>query len=173
MPIDVLVVNLAVLFAVLEADLGRRKISSFRILRPMLMATAVIPLFIKHPATAGRGEVLEIVLTGLGVVLGIAAAGGLMKISFNDGKQSAPPAWPTGRSGASSSEPGSIFTYGANHWYSNRIRVVPGVRDRPRLASAVASSSTVVKRLRSADSRPAPTRCRRVPRPSRQASGTR
>ena len=29
MPIDVLVVNLAVLFAVLEADLGRRRVSTF------------------------------------------------------------------------------------------------------------------------------------------------
>ncbi len=54
MPTDVLIVNIAVLFAVLEADLGRRKISTFRILRPLLLAAGIIPLFIVHPATAGQ-----------------------------------------------------------------------------------------------------------------------
>jgi hypothetical protein len=39
-------VNIAVLFAVLEADLGRRKISAFRILRPLFLAAGIIPLFI-------------------------------------------------------------------------------------------------------------------------------
>lgn len=55
MPTDV---NIAVLFAVLEADLGRRKITRFRILRPLLLAAGIIPLFIAHPATAGNGEIL-------------------------------------------------------------------------------------------------------------------
>jgi hypothetical protein len=70
MPIDVLIVNIAVLFAVLEADLGRRKISTFRIMRPLLMAAGIIPLFVQHVATAGNGATLEIILTGLGVLLG-------------------------------------------------------------------------------------------------------
>ena len=76
MPTDVLIINLAVLFAVLEADLGRRKISTFRILRPLFLAAGIIPLFMTHVATSGNGEVLEIVLAGLGVLLGIAAAAG-------------------------------------------------------------------------------------------------
>ncbi len=58
MPTDVLIANIAVLFA-------------------------VIPLFVVHPATAGHGEVLEIALAALGALLGIAAAAGLMKISFD------------------------------------------------------------------------------------------
>ena len=74
MPTDVLIVNLAVLFAVLEADLGRRKISTFRILRPLLLAAGIIPLFINDPATAGNGEVLEIVLAGSACSSGIVAA---------------------------------------------------------------------------------------------------
>jgi hypothetical protein len=78
MPTDVLIVNIAVLFAVLEADLGRRKITSFRILRPLLLAAGIIPLFIVHPATAGNGEILEIALAGLGALLGVVAAGGLL-----------------------------------------------------------------------------------------------
>ena len=73
MPTDVLIVNIAVLFAVLEADLGRRKITRFRILRPLLLAAGLIPLFIVHPATAGNGEILEIALAGLGALLGLVA----------------------------------------------------------------------------------------------------
>ena len=87
MPTDVLIVNIAVLFAVLEADLGRRKISTFRILRPLFLAAGIIPLFIAHPATAGNGEILEIALAGLGALLGVVAAGGLMKVSFDDASQ--------------------------------------------------------------------------------------
>ena len=50
---SVLIVNLCVLFAVLEADLGRRKISRFRILRPLLTAAAIVPLFVDRPGHGG------------------------------------------------------------------------------------------------------------------------
>jgi hypothetical protein len=82
MPTHVLIVNIAAL----EADPGRRKISTFRILRPLFLAAGIIPLFIAHPATAGSGEILEITLAGLGALLGVVAAGGLMKVSFDDAK---------------------------------------------------------------------------------------
>ena len=65
MPIDVLIVNIAVLFAVLEADLGRRKISTFRIVRPLLMAAGIIALFVQHVATAGNGATLEMLTDAL------------------------------------------------------------------------------------------------------------
>jgi hypothetical protein len=123
MPTDVLIVNIAVLFAVLEADLGRRKVSTFRILRPLLLAAGIVPLFIAHPATAGNGEVLELALTALGVLLGIVAATGLMKISLDQ------------TSGRVVSTAGAaygafwvaviglrlLFTYGANHWYTTQL----------------------------------------------------
>jgi hypothetical protein len=123
MPTDVLIVNLAVLFAVLEADLGRRKIGTFRILRPMLMAAGIIPLFIAHPATAGNGEVLEIALTGLGVLLGLVAARGLMKISFDTAKQQAVSVagWAYGAFWCCIIGLRLLFTYGANHWYTTPL----------------------------------------------------
>ena len=123
MPTDVLIVNLAVLFAVLEADLGRRKISTFRIVRPLLLAAGIIPLFIKDVATSGNGEVLEIVLAGLGVLLGIAAASGLMKVVVDD--RSHRPVSVAGAPYAAfwCSVIGArlLFTYGANHWYSTQL----------------------------------------------------
>jgi hypothetical protein len=123
MPIDVLIVNLAVLFAVLEADLGRRRISTFRIVRPVLLAAGIIPLFIAHPATHGNGEVLEIALTVLGVLLGIAAAGGLMKVGVDQASERV-----VSTAGAAYGAlwcfvigARLLFTYGANHWYTTQL----------------------------------------------------
>jgi hypothetical protein len=123
MPTDVLLVNLIVLFAVLEADLGRRKIGSFRIFRPLLMAASVVPLFIKHPATSGNGEVLELVLAAFGVLLGIAAAGWFMKISFDDVKQRAVSTAGVAYGAFWAVVIGArlLFTYGANHWYATQL----------------------------------------------------
>jgi hypothetical protein len=123
MPIDVLIVNIAVLFAVLEADLGRRKISTFRILRPLLLAAGIIPIFIVHPATTGNGEILEIALAGLGALLGVVAAGGLMKVSFDEASQTS-----VNTAGAAYGAfwvavigARLLFTYGANHWYTTQL----------------------------------------------------
>ncbi len=123
MPTDVLIVNIAVLFAVLEADLGRRKISTFRILRPVLLAAGIIPLFIVHPATAGNGEVLEIALAALGAILGIAAAAGLMRVSFDGPSQQAVSTAGVAYGAFWALVIGArlLFTYGANHWYTTQL----------------------------------------------------
>ncbi len=123
MPTDVLIVNLAVLFAVLEADLGRRKVSTFRILRPVFLAAGIIPLFIAHPATAGNGEILEIVLAGLGVLLGVVAAAGLMKVSFDQVSQKCVSTAGAGYAALWIVVIGArlLFTYGANHWYTAQL----------------------------------------------------
>ena len=123
MPTDVLIVNIAVLFAVLEADLGRRKVTSFRILRPLLLAAAIIPLFIVHPATAGNGEILEVALAGLGVLLGVVAAGGLMKVDFDDATQGcvSSAGWAYGAFWAAVIGARLLFTYGADNWYHSQL----------------------------------------------------
>jgi hypothetical protein len=123
MPTDVLIVNITVLFAVLEADLGRRKISTFRILRPVLLAAGIIPLFIAHPATAGNGEVLEIALAAFGALLGIVAAGGLMRVSFDGPSQQAVSIAGAAYGAFWAFVIGArlLFTYGANHWYTTQL----------------------------------------------------
>ena len=53
---EALIVNGAVLIAVLEGDLGpHRKIGRLRILRPLITVAAVIPLFIDRPSPTGTG----------------------------------------------------------------------------------------------------------------------
>jgi hypothetical protein len=63
------IINLVVLAAVLEADLGTRAITWFRLARPVLLAGVIIAFEIK---TGGRLD-LELALAALGIVLGLAA----------------------------------------------------------------------------------------------------
>jgi hypothetical protein len=120
---SVLIVNLAVLLAVLEADLGRRTISRLRIIRPLLLAVALVPLFVERPATAGTGEVLELVLTAAGAVLGVFAATRLMHVEADPAHHRV-----VSRAGAGYAAfwvtviaARLAFTYGANHWYNSQL----------------------------------------------------
>jgi hypothetical protein len=123
MPASVLIVNFAVLFAVLESDLGTRKVSTLRIFRPMLLGMGLVPLFIQHPATNGSGEALELALTGLGILLGIVASTRLMRIDYDEGKDRI-----VSRAGlayglfwATIIAARILFVYGANHWYTAQL----------------------------------------------------
>lgn len=123
MPISVLALNLTVLLAVLESDLGRKKVGSFRILRPLVTAACIVPLFVDRPATAGTGAALEVALGGLGLLLGLFAATRLMKVEVDH------------ESGVVMSRAGAayglfwsavigariLFTYGANHWFNTQL----------------------------------------------------
>jgi hypothetical protein len=72
---NALIVNGLVLFAVLESDLGpARKLSRFRILRPLLLSASIVPLFLAAVATHGTGLALEVGGGVAGVLLGLTAA---------------------------------------------------------------------------------------------------
>ena len=73
MPANVWIINLAVLTAVLEADLGRRRITWFRLARPLLLAGVIISFYLKGIASGGSGLTLELALGGAGLVLGLLA----------------------------------------------------------------------------------------------------
>ena len=55
MTADVLIVNLAVLGAVLWADLGTKDITWRRVLRPLIVSAVAIAIFVKSPQTSGNG----------------------------------------------------------------------------------------------------------------------
>jgi hypothetical protein len=72
---NALIVNGLVLFAVFESDLGpARKLSRFRLLRPLLMTASIVPMFLTAIATHGTGLALEIGGGVAGVLLGLTAA---------------------------------------------------------------------------------------------------
>jgi hypothetical protein len=84
MSASVWIINLVVLGVVLEADLGRRKITWPRLARPVIVAGAIVIYYLKRTpvATHGGGLAFELVLAALGIVLGLAA--GLIFRLFSD-----------------------------------------------------------------------------------------
>jgi hypothetical protein len=120
---SVLILNLAVLFAVLEADLGRRQVGLFRILRPVLTAGAIVPLFIDSPAAHGNGLLLEVLLAAAGVVLGLVASVSLMSIHYDSVKDRVVSKAGLGYAAFWIVVIGArlTFTYGANHWFGSQL----------------------------------------------------
>jgi len=72
-----------VLAAVLEADLGHRKITRFRLTRPLVIAAVIAAFWIKGVAWSGTGLWVEAAGVGAGIVLGLAAAA-LMRVYAGD-----------------------------------------------------------------------------------------
>ena len=118
-----MIVNGVVLAAVLEADLGpARKISRMRILRPVITAAAIIPLFVQRPVTSGTGLAIEVAAVAAGLLGGLAAVG-LMGVyrSPKTGK-------PVSRAGTPYAAlwilvvgARAAFSYGSVHWFNAQL----------------------------------------------------
>jgi hypothetical protein len=80
------IINLVVLAAVLEADLGHRKITRFRLIRPLAIAAVIAAFWISGVASSGTGLWVEAAGIGAGIVLGIAAAALMRVYAGNDGR---------------------------------------------------------------------------------------
>jgi hypothetical protein len=118
-----LIINAIVLAVVLEADIGpHRKITRFRVLRPILTAAAIVPLYLKGLATHGTGLVLELALATGGILLGLAATG-LMTVyrSPRTSKPVSRAGW--GYAGLWVLVIGarSGFSYGSVHWFGPQL----------------------------------------------------
>lgn len=117
------IVNVLVLAAVLEADLGsHRKIGKFRILRPILIAGGIVPLFLEKVTTHGGGLAVELAGVAAGFACGLIALA-LMRVyrSPATGKPASAATagyalvW-TGVIGAR-----ALFSYGASHWFTPQL----------------------------------------------------
>jgi len=80
MSASVWILNLIVLAAVLEADLGYRRITPRRLLRPVIIAAVVAAIYLKGASGSGTGLWLELAAVGAGIVLGLVASA-LMRVS--------------------------------------------------------------------------------------------
>ena len=120
---EAMIVNGVVLVTVLASDIGpARKIGPMRMLRPVVAAAVIIPLFVDRPDIHGASLAVELagVLAGL---LGGLAAAALMSVyrSPKTGK-------PVSQAGAPYAVfwtmiiiARALFSYGAAHWFTNRI----------------------------------------------------
>ena len=120
---EAMVVNGVVLATVLATDVGpARKIGRMRLLRPVIAAAVIIPVFMDHPATSVSGLAVEIAGIAAGVL------GGLAAIALMHVYRSPQTGRPVSRAGWSYTIFWTIivaaraaFSYGAAHWFTNSI----------------------------------------------------
>jgi hypothetical protein len=120
---EAMIVNGVVLATVLATDLGpARKIGPMRLLRPVIAAAVIIPLFIDKPATHGNGLVVEIAGVAAGLLCGLLASA-LIGVY-----RSPQTGQPVSRAGAPYAILWAViigaraaFSYGAAHWFQSQI----------------------------------------------------
>jgi hypothetical protein len=86
MSASIWIINLAVLAVVLQADLGHRKITRFRLTRPIAIAAIIAIFWIRGVAWSGTGLWVEAAGICAGIVLGLAAAALMRVYTEADGR---------------------------------------------------------------------------------------
>jgi hypothetical protein len=67
----VVILQLAILAVVMESDLGRKRVTWFRVARPIIVAAAIVPIYLNSLPTTGNNLLLEAVGAALGISLGL------------------------------------------------------------------------------------------------------
>jgi hypothetical protein len=118
-----MIINAAVLFATLEADLGsHRKIGLVRILRTPIVVTAIIPLFLDRPVTHGNGLLVELAGVAAGLLCGLVVTA-LMRVyrSPKTGKPVSAAGLPYAAVWVVVVAARAAFSIGATRWFPTQL----------------------------------------------------
>jgi hypothetical protein len=117
---EAMIVNGVVLATVLASDLGpARKIGRMRLLRPVIAAAVIIPIFISAPGLHGSSLAVELAGIAAGVLGGLAAAA-LMHVyrSPATGRPVSRAGWGYAAFWTAVIGGRAAFSYGAAHWFT-------------------------------------------------------
>ena len=120
---EAMIVNGIVLATVLASDLGpARKIGPMRLLRPVIAAAVIVPLFMDSPVTHGTGLVVEVAGILAGLLGGLAAAAliGVYR-SPDTGKPVSRAGWPYAIFWTVVIGARAAFSWGAAHWFTGSL----------------------------------------------------
>jgi branched-subunit amino acid transport protein len=121
-PASVWIPSIVFIVIVLWTDLGRRKVTALRLVRPFIGAAIVVPFFIKGASGSGTGLGIEVA----GIVAGLAV-GAVTTLFMRVGRDPQ-----TGRAitvagiGYATAWAGITlarlaFAYGASHWFTDQL----------------------------------------------------
>jgi hypothetical protein len=119
-----LIINAVVLFVVLESDVGpHRKVTRFRVIRPLVTACLIVPFFIKGAATSGTGLILELALAAAGILFGLLTAT-LMTVyrSPTTGKAATRAGFAYASLWIAVIGARAAFSYGSVHWFGHQLQ---------------------------------------------------
>ncbi|HKE67204.1 MAG TPA: hypothetical protein VKB59_21500 [Micromonosporaceae bacterium] len=118
-----MIVNGVVWGAVLATDLGpARKVGTMRIVRPLVVAAVIVPLFVAKPDMHGTSLVLEIAGIVAGVLCGLAAVA-LMRVyrSPETSKPVSRAGWGYAALWTAVIGARAAFSYGCVHWWPTQL----------------------------------------------------
>jgi hypothetical protein len=118
-----MIINAVVLFVVLESDVGpHRKVTRFRVIRPLVTACLIVPFFIERAATTGTGLVLELALAAAGIAFGLLTAA-LMSVyrSPRTGKAVTRAGFAYASLWTAVIGARAAFSYGSVHWFGPQL----------------------------------------------------
>ncbi|MFI6449192.1 hypothetical protein [Kitasatospora sp. NPDC050543] len=116
-----LVVSGTVLAVILASDLGRRRITTMRLIRPLIAVAVVMVLFFHTPQLAGNDLSLQLVGVGVGIILGLTAGAMLPGEADSDGTVYTRAGLLYALFWLAMSAARVVFVYGIEHWYTADI----------------------------------------------------
>ncbi|KAA2267024.1 hypothetical protein F0L68_00355 [Solihabitans fulvus] len=114
-------VSVTVLIVILASDLGSRRVTRMRLIRPLVAVAVVIAVFFRLPSLAGNDLALQVTGAGVGIILGLVAGVLLPARLDQDGVVRTSGGALYAAFWVLVSAARVLFVYGAEHWFTEGL----------------------------------------------------